>query len=149
MIRHHVGVSMLSASTRRIAYTPRHIAMLLTWTIYHGVICFISSLFRSCTGLWPDQCLERDFGYLKYSTVSENSRTQPQFSLRHILKEEAPRGPNQRRDESNSHRNQDHPCSQSLQHCSYVIHTTLARKRTGDAEIGLRPTPEKTIETMP
>ena len=27
---------------------------------------------------------------------------------------------------------------------SYVIHTTLARKRTGDAEIGWRPTPEKT-----
>jgi len=33
--------------------------------------------------------------------------------------------------------------------CSYVIHTTLARKRTGDAEIGWRPTPEKNIETMP
>jgi len=30
-----------------------------------------------------------------------------------------------------------------------VIHTSLARKRTGDAEIGWRPTPEKNIETMP
>jgi len=27
-----------------------------------------------------------------------------------------------------------------------VIHTTLARKRTGDAEIGWRPAPEKNIE---
>jgi len=26
---------------------------------------------------------------------------------------------------------------------------SLARKRTGDAEIGWRPTPEKNIETMP
>ena len=43
----------------------------------------------------------------------------------------------------------DHSCSHSLQHCSHVIHTTLARKRTGDAEIGWRPTPEKIIETMP
>ena len=32
---------------------------------------------------------------------------------------------------------------------AYVIHTTLARKRTGDAEIGWRPAPEKNIETMP
>jgi len=31
----------------------------------------------------------------------------------------------------------------------HVIHTSLARKRTGDAEIGWRPTPEKKIETMP
>jgi len=30
-----------------------------------------------------------------------------------------------------------------------VIHPSLARKRTGDAEIGWRPTPEKNIETMP
>jgi len=30
-----------------------------------------------------------------------------------------------------------------------VIHTSLARKRTGDAEIGWRPTLEKNIETMP
>jgi len=30
-----------------------------------------------------------------------------------------------------------------------VIHTALARKRTGDAEIGWRPAPEKNIETMP
>ena len=29
------------------------------------------------------------------------------------------------------------------------IHPSLARKRTGDAEIGWRPTPEKNIETMP
>ena len=28
------------------------------------------------------------------------------------------------------------------------IHPSLARKRTGDAEIGWRPTPEKNIETM-
>ena len=39
-------------------------------------------------------------------------------------------------------------CSHSLQHCSHVIHPSLARKRTGDAEIGWRPTPEKNIETM-
>jgi len=32
---------------------------------------------------------------------------------------------------------------------SHVIHPSLARKRTGDAEIGWRPTPEKNIETMP
>jgi hypothetical protein len=31
----------------------------------------------------------------------------------------------------------------------HVIHPSLARKRTGDAEIGWRPTPEKNIETMP
>ena len=37
----------------------------------------------------------------------------------------------------------------SLQHCSLVIHPSLARKRTGDAEIGWRPTPEKNTETMP
>ena len=30
-----------------------------------------------------------------------------------------------------------------------MIHTTLARKRTGDAEIGWRPAPEKNIETLP
>jgi len=30
-----------------------------------------------------------------------------------------------------------------------VTHPSLARKRTGDAEIGWRPTPEKNIETMP
>ena len=30
-----------------------------------------------------------------------------------------------------------------------MIHTSLARKRTGDAEIGWRPTPEKNIKTMP
>jgi len=30
-----------------------------------------------------------------------------------------------------------------------MIHTPLARKRIGDAEIGWRPTPEKNIETMP
>jgi len=30
-----------------------------------------------------------------------------------------------------------------------VIHPSLARQRTGDAEIGWRPTPEKDIETMP
>jgi len=35
----------------------------------------------------------------------------------------------------------------SLQHCSHVIHTSLARKRAGDAEIGWRPAPEKNIET--
>jgi hypothetical protein len=33
--------------------------------------------------------------------------------------------------------------------CSHVIHPSLARKRTGDAEIGWRPTPEKNVETMP
>jgi len=32
---------------------------------------------------------------------------------------------------------------------SHVIHPSLARKRTGDAEIGWRPPPEKNIETMP
>ena len=37
----------------------------------------------------------------------------------------------------------------SLMHCSHVIHPSLARKRTGDAEIGWRPAPEKNIETMP
>ena len=42
-----------------------------------------------------------------------------------------------------------HSCSHSPQHCSHVIHPSLARKRTGDAEIGWRPTPEKDIETMP
>ena len=31
----------------------------------------------------------------------------------------------------------------------HVIHPSLARKRTGDAEIGWRPTPEKNTETMP
>ena len=36
-----------------------------------------------------------------------------------------------------------------VQHCSHVIHSTLARKRTGDALIGWRPTSEKNIETMP
>ena len=30
-----------------------------------------------------------------------------------------------------------------------TINISLARKRTGDAEIGWRPTPEKNIETMP
>ena len=30
-----------------------------------------------------------------------------------------------------------------------MIHNSLARKRTGDAEIGWRPTPEKDIETVP
>ena len=39
--------------------------------------------------------------------------------------------------------------SHSLQHCSHVIHPSLARKRTGDAEIGWRPAPEKNIEAMP
>jgi len=43
----------------------------------------------------------------------------------------------------------DHSCLHSLQHCSYVTHTSLALKRTGDAEIGRRPAPEKYIETMP
>jgi len=36
-----------------------------------------------------------------------------------------------------------------LKHYSHVIHSLLARKRTGDAEIGWRPAPEKNIETMP
>jgi hypothetical protein len=30
-----------------------------------------------------------------------------------------------------------------------MVHPSLAGKRTGDAEIGWRPTPEKNIETMP
>jgi hypothetical protein len=30
-----------------------------------------------------------------------------------------------------------------------VIHTSLARMRTGDAEIGWRPAPEKNIRAMP
>jgi hypothetical protein len=30
-----------------------------------------------------------------------------------------------------------------------LINPSLARKRTGDAEIGWRPMPEKNIETMP
>jgi len=30
-----------------------------------------------------------------------------------------------------------------------MIHTSFARKRTGDAEIGWRPRPEKNIETVP
>jgi len=41
---------------------------------------------------------------------------------------------------------------ESLPLCSeaeHVIHPSLARKRTGDAEIGWRPTPEKNTETMP
>ena len=42
-----------------------------------------------------------------------------------------------------------HSCSHSLQHFSHVIHPSIARKRTGDAEIGWRPTPEKNIETVP
>ena len=33
--------------------------------------------------------------------------------------------------------------------CSYVTHTSLARKRAGDSEIGWRMAPEKNIETMP
>jgi len=37
----------------------------------------------------------------------------------------------------------------SLHHCSYVTHTWLAKKRTGDAEISWRPAPEKSIETVP
>ena len=42
-----------------------------------------------------------------------------------------------------------HSCSHSLQHNSHVIHTSLARQRTCDAEIGWRPAPEKNIETIP
>ena len=42
-----------------------------------------------------------------------------------------------------------HSCSHSLQHSSHVIHLSLARKRTGDAEIGWRSAPEKNIETVP
>ena len=42
-----------------------------------------------------------------------------------------------------------HSCSHSPQHCSHVIHPSLARKRTGESEIGWRPAPEKNIETMP
>ena len=39
-------------------------------------------------------------------------------------------------------------CSYGVQHYSHVTHTSIARKRTGDAEIGRRPAPEKIIETI-